>query len=41
MKELVGVEINVVIGFVCFGLCVGWVSKVGNDFFGMFIMKCL
>lgn len=36
---LVGVEINVVIGLVCLGLKVGWVSWVGNDVFGCFICK--
>lgn len=40
-KELAGAETNVAIGLARLGLRAGWVSKVGNDPFGTFIMKRL
>jgi 2-dehydro-3-deoxygluconokinase len=40
-KELAGAETNVAIGLARLGLRTGWVSKVGNDPFGTFIMKRL
>lgn len=40
-KELAVAETNVAIGLARLGLRAGWVSKVGNDPFGTFIMKRL
>ncbi|MGG5252728.1 sugar kinase [Neobacillus sp. SM06] len=39
--ELAGAETNVAIGLARIGLRVGWVSKVGNDALGKFIMERL
>ncbi len=39
--ELAGAETNVAIGLARLGLRVGWVSKVGNDAFGSFIIERL
>lgn len=39
--ELAGAETNVAIGLARLGLRVGWVSKVGNDAFGKFIIERL
>lgn len=40
-RELAGAETNVAIGLARLGLASGWVSKVGNDAFGRFIMERL
>jgi 2-dehydro-3-deoxygluconokinase len=40
-RELAGAETNVAIGLARLGLDSGWVSKVGNDAFGRFIMERL
>ncbi|RDI40932.1 sugar kinase [Falsibacillus pallidus] len=39
--ELAGAETNVAIGLARLGLEAGWVSKIGNDAFGRFIMERL
>lgn len=40
-KALAGAETNTAIGFARLGLNSGWVSKVGNDSFGKFIVRYL
>lgn len=40
-KCIVGVDSNVVIGFVCFGFMVVWLSWVGDDLFGCFVFDSL
>ncbi|WP_141433560.1 sugar kinase [Bacillus sp. 03113] len=41
IRELAGAETNVAIGLARLGIEVGWVSKVGNDSFGEFIIDRL
>jgi 2-dehydro-3-deoxygluconokinase len=40
-RELAGAETNVAIGLARLGISSGWVSKVGNDAFGRFIIERL
>ena len=40
-KSLAGAEVNTAIGFARLGLKSGWVSKVGDDAFGAYIIKQL
>ena len=40
-KALAGAEVNTAIGFARLGLKSGWVSKVGNDAFGAYIIEQL
>ncbi|KPD00703.1 2-dehydro-3-deoxygluconokinase [Geobacillus sp. BCO2] len=40
-RSLAGAEINVAIGFARLGLKIGWVSKVGDDAFGAYIIEQL
>ncbi|MGV4201936.1 sugar kinase [Citrobacter murliniae] len=41
IKRVAGAELNVATGLARLGLKVGWVSRVGNDSFGRFILKSL
>lgn len=41
IKRVAGAELNVATGLARLGLKVGWVSRVGNDSFGRFIVKSL
>ena len=41
IKRVAGAELNVATGLARLGLKVGWVSHVGNDSFGRFIVKSL
>ena len=41
IKRVAGAELNVATGLARLGLKVGWVSRVGNDSFGRFIIKSL
>lgn len=41
IKRAAGAELNVAIGLARLGLNVGWVSKLGNDSFGRFILQQL
>ena len=39
MKRVAGAELNVATGLARLGLKVGWVSRVGNDSFGRFVLQ--
>jgi len=41
MKRVAGAELNVATGLARLGLKVGWVSRVGNDSFGQFVLDTL
>ena len=41
MKRVAGAELNVATGLARLGLKVGWVSRVGNDSFGRFVLQSL
>ena len=41
IKRVAGAELNVATGLARLGLNVGWVSRVGNDSFGRFVIKSL
>lgn len=41
IKRVAGAELNVATGLAAFGLKVGWVSRVGNDSFGRFVLNSL
>ncbi|WP_449557046.1 sugar kinase [Huaxiibacter chinensis] len=41
IKRVAGAELNVATGLARLGLNVGWVSRVGNDSFGQFVLDCL
>lgn len=41
MKRVAGAELNVATGLARLGLNVGWVSRVGNDSFGQFVLNTL
>lgn len=41
MKRVAGAELNVATGLARLGLSVGWVSRVGNDSFGRFVLNAL
>ena len=41
IKRVAGAELNVATGLARLGLNVGWVSRVGNDSFGRFIINSL
>ncbi|MEX3020442.1 sugar kinase [Kluyvera sp. STS39-E] len=41
IKRVAGAELNVATGLARLGLKVGWVSRVGNDSFGRFVLNCL
>ena len=41
IKRVAGAELNVATGLARLGLKVGWVSRVGNDSFGRFVLNSL
>ena len=41
MKRVAGAELNVATGLARLGLSVGWVSRVGADSFGRFVLNTL
>ncbi|MDU1458556.1 MAG: sugar kinase, partial [Klebsiella sp.] len=41
MKRVAGAELNVATGLARLGLSVGWVSRVGKDSFGRFVLNAL
>ena len=41
IKRVAGAELNVATGLARLGLNVGWVSRVGNDSFGHFVLDSL
>jgi Sugar kinases, ribokinase family len=41
IKRVAGAELNVATGLARLGHKVGWVSRVGNDSFGQFVLNCL
>ena len=41
IKRVAGAELNVATGLARLGLNVGWVSRVGNDSFGQYVLDCL
>ena len=41
IKRVAGAELNVATGLARLGLNVGWVSRVGNDSFGRFVINSL
>lgn len=41
IKRVAGAELNVAIGLARLGLKVSWVSRVGNDVLGQFVLNCL
>jgi len=41
LKRVAGAELNVATGLARLGLKVSWVSRVGNDSFGRFVLDCL
>jgi 2-dehydro-3-deoxygluconokinase len=41
MKRVAGAELNVATGLARLGLNVGWVSRVGDDSFGHFVLDSL
>lgn len=41
MKRVAGAELNVATGLARLGLSVGWVSRVGADSFGRFVLTAL
>jgi 2-dehydro-3-deoxygluconokinase len=41
MKRVAGAELNVATGLARLGLKVGWVSRVGDDSFGRFVLNSL
>ncbi|BDH44147.1 2-dehydro-3-deoxygluconokinase [Salmonella enterica subsp. enterica serovar Choleraesuis] len=41
IKRIAGAELNVATGLARLGLNVGWVSRVGDDSFGRYVLDCL
>ncbi|WP_058910934.1 sugar kinase [Entomohabitans teleogrylli] len=41
IKRIAGAELNVATGIARLGLRAGWVSRVGNDAFGRYVLNCL
>lgn len=41
MKRVAGAELNVATGLARLGLSVGWVSRIGKDSFGRFVLNAL